>query len=182
MTSISAANFQASFPSPLDRLQSELNSEVSAGTIASSDQSALSAALKDIDSQLRSGSSQSSGTSPPSRSDMKAKIDSLISSEVKSGKLTSDQAAELQKVFANTLQNGHGGPGGPPPGAPGGTGGADSSSGGDGAQGSSTDSDITNLLADFMKLLQSGTNQQSTYGANGQSQTRSAALLVDFQS
>jgi hypothetical protein len=121
--------------SPLSRLQSTLASEVSSGAISSSDQSALSSALSDIDSALKSqapqaGSSPSSGT-PPSRDAIKSKIDSLIADEVKSGKLTSAQADELKQVFAKAFQGHHqgggeGGPGGP--GGPGGGGGANSTS------------------------------------------------------
>jgi hypothetical protein len=116
MSSISSVGFQNQ--SPLTILQNELASEVSSGPISSSDQSALSSALSDINSALQSDSS----SSPPSPSDMKSKIDGLISQEVQSGKLTSDQAKELQNIFANAFKGGPGGAGGPPPGGPGGFG------------------------------------------------------------
>ncbi|MHC2610909.1 hypothetical protein ACVMGF_001982 [Bradyrhizobium diazoefficiens] len=85
MTSISAAS-AGTYQSPLQRLQQELQSEVSAGTISSSDQSALSTALTDIDTALQQSrsSDQSSGTRP-SKDDMKSKIDDLISNEVSNG-------------------------------------------------------------------------------------------------
>src|SRR5262249_35431266 len=122
MTSISAASSQPAYQSPLERLQNELQSEVSAGTIGSNDQDALSSALDDIDQALQSQrqSDQASGTRP-SRSEMKSKIDDLIAQEVQNGKLTSDQADELKNVFAKTFQHGPGGAGGP--GGPGGAGG-----------------------------------------------------------
>ena len=41
-------------PSPLTSLQNQLTSEVSAGTISSSDESALSSALSTINSELQS--------------------------------------------------------------------------------------------------------------------------------
>ena len=45
MTSISATS-NPSYQTPLQKLQAELQSEVSSGTISSSDQSALASALK----------------------------------------------------------------------------------------------------------------------------------------
>src|SRR4051812_47776773 len=121
MTSISATG-SSGYTSPLQLLQKELQSEVSAGKISSSDQDALASALTDIDSSLQSSraSDQSSGARPSSDA-MKSKIDDLIAGEVSSGKLTSDQAAELQDVFKNAFANGPGGAGGP--GGPGGAGG-----------------------------------------------------------
>ncbi|MGO9396543.1 MAG: hypothetical protein ACLP19_01695 [Xanthobacteraceae bacterium] len=108
MTSISPTGYQQQ--SPLITLQNELTSMVSSGTISSSDQSALSSALTDINSALQSDAS----SSPPSPTDIKSKIDSLIAQEVQNGKLTSDQATELQSVFSNAFsQGGPGGPGGP---------------------------------------------------------------------
>src|SRR6202048_591123 len=106
MTSISAAS-GTTFQSPLQKLQAELQSEVNSGAISSSDQTALSSALTDIDTSLQSSraSDQASGTRP-SPGDLKSKIDNLIAGEVSSGKLTSDQAAELQGVFKAAFANG----------------------------------------------------------------------------
>jgi hypothetical protein len=96
MTSISSVGFQ--HQSPLATLQNELTSEVSSGTISSSDQSALSSALTDINSALQSDAS----SSPPSPSDMESKIDGLIAQEVQNGKLTSDQAkADSSSLYSN---------------------------------------------------------------------------------
>ena len=61
MTSISSVGFQHQWP--LATLQNELTSEVSSGTMSSSDRSALSSALTDIDSALQSDAS----SSPPRR-------------------------------------------------------------------------------------------------------------------
>ncbi len=120
MTSISAAS-ASTYQSPLQKLQAELLSEVQSGSISSSDQDALSSALTDIDSSLQSSrtTDQASGTKP---GDLKSKIDDLINGEVSSGKLTSDQATELQGIFKAAFANGPGGAGGP--GGPGGPGGA----------------------------------------------------------
>src|SRR6266705_3831520 len=125
MTSITAIS-NSNYQSPLQKLQDELQAEINSGTIGSSDQDALSSALTDIDSSLQSSraSDQTSGTKP-SPSDLKSKIDDLIAGEVSSGKLTSDQATELQGVFKAAFANRPGGPGGP-----GGAGGAHGGPGG----------------------------------------------------
>ena len=57
MSSISAYGSGGSYTSPLQRLQQELANEVSAGTVSSSDESALSSALNDINSALTGGQS-----------------------------------------------------------------------------------------------------------------------------
>src|SRR4249919_2582839 len=125
MTPISAASTNT-YQSPLQKLQDELSSEVNSGAVSSSDQDALSAALTDIDSSVQASraSDQASGTRP-SPSDLKSKIDDLINGEVSSGKLTSDQATELQGIFKAAFANGPGGAGGGDggPGGPGGAGG-----------------------------------------------------------
>jgi len=108
MTSIIAASSN-NYLSPLQQLQAELQSEVNSGAITSSDQTALSSALKDISSSLQSngaGASASGANLPPG--DLKSKIDDLIAGEVTSGKLTSAQAAELQGVFKAAFANGAG--------------------------------------------------------------------------
>src|SRR5215467_10719825 len=113
MTSISSAGLAPSaFTSPRDLLQNELQSEVSSGAISANDQSALSSALDDIDSTLR-GQRPESGSTRPSPSDMKSKINDLIANEVQNGKLTSDQADELKNVFAKAFSHGGDGAGGP---------------------------------------------------------------------
>ena len=106
MTSI-AATGAAGYLSPRDRLQNELLSEVSSGAISSTDQSALSTALDDIDQSLkadRTSGGQASG--PPSPDQIKSKISDLINGEVQNGTLTSAQATELQNVFANAFSKG----------------------------------------------------------------------------
>jgi len=197
MTSISALSANSYQSSPLQRLQDELQSEVNSGAIGSSDQSALSSALTDIDSALQAGrsSDQSSGTRP-SPGDLKSKIDDLIQSEVSSGKLTSDQATELQGVFKAAFANGPGGAGGPGgPGGPGGAGGpppgpppSDSSSSTDGTDDSSSDNSVADLLQQFLQALQNSLPSSTSYNAAGTSSTTSSnssqlsALLIDYQS
>jgi hypothetical protein len=199
MTSISSATSQQF--SPLSRLQSELASEVSAGTISGSDQSALSSALTDIDTAMKAGAGANDGTRP-SPDAMKAKINGLIDAEVSDGKLTSDQAAELKNVFSQAFAGGPGGPGGP--GGAGGGGGSSKTStdpadtNGDGTvsaaeqaaydaksattSGSSGSSDTDKLVQDFLKLLKDSSGSSSTYGASGDSlASKLKSLLVDYQ-
>lgn len=186
MTSISAASIN-SYQSPLQKLQDELLSEVNSGAISSSDKDALSAALTDIDSAMQASraSGQASGTRP-SPDELKSKIDDLIAGEVASGKLTSDQATELQGIFKAAFASGPGGAGGPPPGGPGGPPPADGASSSDDSSSSSTTS-IEDILKQFLESLQESLSASSstTYGATGTSSGSSAsfsALLIDYQS
>ncbi|MDO6413443.1 hypothetical protein Q4F19_03520 [Sphingomonas sp. BIUV-7] len=117
MTSISGSMSAASMMSPSDRMKLALQSAVSAGTVKSTDQSALSGALDDIDAAMKSSGPPSAGVTPGG---MKTKMDSLIDNEVADGKLTDDQATELKQVFANaagSMKGAHG-PHGPPPPSP----------------------------------------------------------------
>ncbi|HVQ70641.1 MAG TPA: hypothetical protein VMT08_24365 [Bradyrhizobium sp.] len=187
MTSISAASAQT-YQSPLQKLQDELLSEVKSGAIKSSDQDALASALTDIDSALQASraSDQASGTRP-SHADLKSKLDDLIAGEVSSGKLTSDQATELQGVFKAAFAKGPGGPGGaggPPPGGPPPSG--DASSSDDTSSSSSTS--IDDILKQFLQSLQESLSASSStaYGATGTTSSSSSAsfsaLLIDYQS
>jgi hypothetical protein len=195
MTSISAASAQT-YQSPLQKLQDELLSEVKSGAIKSSDQDALTSALTDIDSAMQASrtSDQASGTRP-SPADMKSKIDDLIAGEVSSGKLTSDQATELQSVFKAAFANGPGGAGGP--GGPGGAGGpppggpppsGDASSSDDTSSSSSSSTSIDDILKQFLQSLQESLSASSStsYGAAGTTSNSSSAsfsaLLINYQS
>ena len=192
MTSISAASAQ-SYQSPLQKLQNELLSEVNSGVISSSDKDALSAALTDIDSAMQSSraSDMASGVRP-SPEEMKSKIDDLISGQVSSGKLTSEQATELQGVFKAAFANGPGGggpggpggAGGPPPGGPPPAHGASSSD-----DTSSSTNSIDDILKQFLQTLQESLSASSStsYSATGSANTSStsasfSALLIDYQS
>ena len=194
ITAISSSNYQ----SPLQKLQDELQAEINSGTIGSSDQDALSSALTDIDSSLQSSrASDSAGGTRPSPGDLKSKIDDLIAGEVSSGKLTSDQATELQGVFKAAFANGPGGAGGPD-----GAGGAhgrhdghggppptDSASSTDSTSSSSGASSADDILQQFLQSLQESLSASSStsYSATGSSSTPSnasssfSALLIDYQ-
>ena len=158
------------------------------GAVKSSDQDALASALTDIDSAMQASraSDQASGTRP-SHADMKSKLDDLIAGEVSSGKLTSDQATELQGVFKAAFAKGHGGPGGaggPPPGGPPPS--DDASSSDDTSSSSSTS--IDDILKQFLQSLQESLSASSStsYGATGTTSSSSSAsfsaLLIDYQS
>src|SRR6185436_15589578 len=198
MTSISAASTNT-YQSPLQKLQDELLSEVNSGAISSSDKDALSSALTDIDSAVQAsrGSDQASGTRP-SPDQLKSKIDDLIAGEVSSGKLTSDQATELQGVFKAAFANGPGGAGGPggpggsrgaggpPPGGPPPSGDASSS---DDTSSSSSSTSIDDILKQFLESLQESLSASSStsYGATGTTSRSSSsasfsALLIDYRS
>lgn len=206
MSSIGSATASQQSFSPLKMLQTELASEVKAGTISSSDQSALSSALDDIDQAMQS--SKPSAGSRPSPDEMKSKIDDLIAGEVSSGKLTSEQADELKNVFSSAFKGGPGGAGGPPPGGgAGGAGGSKSSeetdpadSNGDGTVSaieqaaydatnttssdstSSSDSDVTKLLQSFLDSLKESQSKNSTYGNGGSTlASKLEALIVNYQ-
>ena len=192
MTSISAASAQT-YQSPLQKLQDALLSEVKSGAIKSSDQDALASALTDIDSAMQASraSDQASGTRP-SPANLKSKIDDLINGEVSSGKLTSDQATELQGIFKSAFANGPGGAGGPggsrgaggPP--PGGPPPSDDASSSDDSSSSTTS--IDDILKQFLQSLQESLSASSStsYGATGTSSASSSgsfsALLIDYQS
>ncbi len=178
MTSISSAFAAQSF-SPLSRLQDELASEVSSGTIDSSDQSALGAALTDIDAEMKS--QMQSGAQRPSPGDLQSKIDTLIAGEVSGGKLTSAQADELKKVFANALQHGPGGAGGPPPGDSGAVDG-DGDSDSTGSTSTTGTTSASNVLQDFLKLLRDSQGSSSSYGTDGNSlAAQIQSLIVNYQ-
>ena len=157
------------------------------GAVKSSDQDALAAALTDIDSAMQAGraSDQASGTRP-SPGDLKSKIDDLINGEVSSGKLTSDQATELQGIFKAAFAHGPGGAGGSPPGGAGGPPPADAASSSDDS--SSSPSSIDDILKQFLQSLQEQLSDSSStsYGATGKTSSSNSAsfsaLLIDYQS
>jgi flagellar hook-basal body complex protein FliE len=194
MTSISATSSSA-YLSPLQKLQDELQAELKSGAIGSSDQDALSSALTDIDSSLQtSRASDQAGGTKPSPDGLKSKIDDLIAGEVSSGKLTSDQATELQGVFKAAFAGGAGGPGGAggahgPHGGHGGPPPADSSSSADGTDSSSGATSADDMLKQFLQSLQDSltSSSSSSYSATGSSAAAGnstssfSALLIDYQ-
>lgn len=177
MSSISSASFASQAaqrpPSPRDRLQSELQSAIQSGEIASTDESALSTALDTIDSTLRAERGSGGGrTAPPSPDEMKEKISGLIDEQVEAGTLTEEQASALEEVFANVFANGPGGPPPPPP----------PEEGADTGGVSATGSTGTDQLADLLKQLQQALKGGSDYGADGSSASGedTTGLILDM--
>jgi len=181
MTSISSIS---AHQSPLSRLQSTLQSDISTGSIQSSDQDALTTALKSIDESLSSSRrSETSSTTPPSRDEMKTKIADLIQKQVEAGTLTSDQASELADVFDQTFSKGAKGAGGPPQGAggpPPGAGGPPPSDGEQSAQGTDDSSSSGTTIADILKQLQDAisSSNQSAYSASGTTTSSSSTSYL----
>lgn len=114
-----------------------ISSALSAGTLSSTDATALTSALGKIDASLTSdgagsgtGTTSGSGTTQAKLdpSSLKDRIDGLVADQVSSGSLTGDQATELKTLFASQAQStqtsdaagagGVSGAGGPPPGPP----------------------------------------------------------------
>lgn len=185
MTSISAAG-GSSYQSPLQKLQQELQAELTSGKISSGDQDALSAALDSIDQSMQADRGSAGSGIRPSPDDMKSKIDDLISAQVSSGTLTSDQADELKGVFQAAFANGPGGAkgaGGPPAG--GGPGGPPSS---DSGADSDSSTDVTDIMQQFLDSLKqsleaSASRSYSATGTTASGTTASfTALLVDYKS
>lgn len=137
--------------SPKAFLQSQLTSQISSGQIKASDKQALTSALDDIGKALESSKGGSSGAG-----DIASKIDDLISSQEKAGKLTSDQASELRGLFSDVFANG-------PQGA------------GQGSAASASSQD--DIIDQFLKILQQA--NQSGYTSAGSSATSTNSLLLD---
>jgi hypothetical protein len=193
MTTISAMASGMTRQSPLDHMKSVLSDEVSSGSIAESDESALSSALDSIDESLKSdaeSSSSSSTSSSSTKTDMKSKIEGLIDDQVTSGTLTDDQASELKKLFTDTAPKQGAGAGAPPPppdDASSSTSTSSSSSsttttsdGTSTTDSTSTDDSTSSALADFLATLKA---QQggSTYGSNGGLTSASSSLVLDTE-
>ena len=171
-----------------NRMADAIQKQEASGALSSTDADALTSALSSIDSSLSSSSSSSTSTTRLDPSSMKDRIDSLISDQVSSGTLTSDQASELKNLFAShgksvtSSSSGSGsdtdGPQGPPP--PGPPPGADASA----SSSSGSTSSTSDLLSAFMQQLQAAQSNGTGYAASGQSSTAqsSSALLFDFQS
>jgi hypothetical protein len=185
MSSVSSlGSSQYTYSSPLQQLEAELQSEVSAGTVSSSDESALSSALTSINNSLTadqssSGSQAAGGTGDNGPGDIKSKINSLIQAQVSSGALTSDQATELQNLFSNTFGNGPGGSGGQGgPGGPGGPQGFGGPPSGPPPSGSSASSSSASALEQLLDSS-SSTDSSSTDSSSTDSNSLSN-VLQDF--
>jgi polyhydroxyalkanoate synthesis regulator phasin len=173
----------AAMMSPSDRMKLALQSAVTAGSVKSSDQSALSSAIDDIGSAMKASGPPTAGTSPTT---MKTKVDGLVDQEVTDGKLTADQATELKSVFAQAASKmGH--HGGPPP--------SDDSddysnnplnlnamSTTSGTSSADTTKTAIDQLMAFLQKLEQSVSSSSTYGSKGTSSassSTSSSMLID---
>jgi hypothetical protein len=207
MTSI-AATGNSTYLTPLQKLQDELQSEVSSGAVTASDQDPLSSALTDIDSSVQSSGDPTGAK--PSADDLKSKINDLIAGEVSSGKLTADQATELQGVFANAFAGGTAGDSAAPGSATGAVGGSsgphragghhgghhgakttDATSTTDGSTAttaSTSDTSADDILQQFLKSVQGSLSSSlpASYSStgdstNGNGASSLSALLINYQ-
>jgi hypothetical protein len=160
--------------SPREFLQRELVSQISGGAIPANDRKALSGALDEIDAAF-SKEFSSKASSPPDSAEIDAKIDGLITAQVKAGKLTSDQADELKQFLSGPADDGPDEP--------------DSSEEPNGweesadTEGASGAVDPSKTMVEFLRELQSSQDNLPRYGSNGQHkmQTADFSLLLDYR-
>jgi hypothetical protein len=174
MTSISAAS-SSLYQSPLQKLQQQLQAQVTSGTISSGDQDALSTALDSIDSSMQADRSSASSGTRPSADDMTS-----------SGNLTSEQADELKGVFESAFADAPGGAkgaGGPPPG-----GGPPPSDSDDDSDDTDSTTNISDVMQQFLDSLKQSleASTSSSYSASGTTASGTSAsftaLLLDYKS
>jgi hypothetical protein len=176
------------------RMADAIAQQQQTGALSSTDATALTSALDAIDSGLQdssstTGTASGSGSTQSARldpSDMQDRIDSLISDQVDSGALTSDQANELSNLFAShgtsVTDSTAGGLDGPPPGPPPADGGA-SPDGTDATSATPGTTSANDLLSTFIQQLQAAQSSKAGYGASGTTASQSSsALLFDFKS
>ena len=150
--------------SPQAKLGEELQNMVESGEISTEDQEALSGALYEIGSELKS-SRPEIRTERPSKEEMQAKIDGLINEQVESGELTEEQAEQLSSLFEEVASNRpEAGAGGKPPPPPGGA--------RPGGQGGDQE-----MLGQFLQMLQE--QSSSSYGESG-SVNSDGSVLFDY--
>jgi hypothetical protein len=189
---------------PRELLQLQLSSNIETGKVKAGDQSALSSSIDTIDASLRSAGRPPRDAAPSSNGprNTRARVESLVDAQVKSGALTADQGAELKQVFADAFgqgrpdgrggpeerggpeREGSKGPGGPPggPGGPRGAGGPPPPKPDDSGSSSSSSTSAANALKELLKKLQDRLENTSTYAASGSATTKtsSRSLVVDY--
>lgn len=172
MSSVSTAQGPG-FPSPNARAHDRIAAQTAAGTISSADRTALDTAVDGIDASLKrseaAGTSERTGLGP---ADLKARIGDLIGQQVQSGSLTRDQATTLTTILGGDADAGSS------PAANAAASGDPKSSATDPSARSTHD-----LLATFVKQLQSQQDRTSLYGSAGAriSPASASALLMNFK-
>jgi hypothetical protein len=163
-----------------------LAAKTAASGIGSTDATSASSTLDPTASDSTSSASSTDATSLDPSS-LKDRIDSLLAQQVQSGTLTSAQADTLKSAFRNPDNGIEGGggrrPQGPPPGPPPDATSDTASDATTTSATASTASTTDDLLASFVKQLQSSQDRTSTYGAGG---TRgggqvASSLLLNFK-
>jgi len=174
-------------PMPRHRMPDALSAQTPTDGIAATDAMSSASDSDAADTGLESnGSGTDSASLDPSG--MTDRIDGLLAQQVQNGALTSDQADTLKTAFQSmgggTEVGGAGHhprglpPGPPPDAADSGTPGTDPTSAAPTTSTSSTD----DLLASFVKQLQTSQNRTSPYGADGaRSSAQASALLLNFR-
>lgn len=158
---------------PEARTAFSLANKIETGEISSTDGAALASSLEAIHGELRADRQERRAQGPdgggkPSREELTAKIDDLISSQVESGALTEEQGEQLSELFQETLAKGRGRKG---EGGQGGSGGP----GGPGGPGGGAKSDA---LVQFLQQLQQ--DNATEYGQDGTTTSSSQSLLFNY--
>ena len=144
--------------SPRDQVVSNLNAQVEAGDITAEDQDAMMEALDAIHAERMESGGPQRGGPPPSREEMQANFETLLSEQVEAGTLDQDQADHLAEMFED------GDLGRPPRGGNG------------GGQGGGQGALMEELASAILNQLQSGAN----YDGSGEQSGPVASLLADY--
>jgi len=142
--------------SPRDQVVSNLSAQVEAGDITAEDQNAMLEALDAIHAERMEAGRPEPGSTPPTRAEMQANFESMLSDQVDAGTLDQDQADHLAEMFEN------GELGRPPKGGP-----------GAGPAGGK----VEELLSAILTQLQSSAAYD---GSGDQSGSGVTALLADY--
>jgi hypothetical protein len=146
--------------SPRDQAVSNLSSQVDAGEITSEDQDAMLEALDAMHAERMELGPPDFSSGPPSKEEMQANFESMLSEQVESGTLSQDQADHLTEMFED------GELGGPP------KGGHMASAGGQ----------VGDMMQEFMTSILEQLQSSSNYDDSGdQTSSSAASLLADYK-
>ena len=188
MTTISSSGLGGS--QPFARVQNVIQRDAAAGSISSTDETALVSALSDISAQLAPATgatgatpSSSIGTATAPAS-MRDQVNLAIDNEVSSGKLTGAQGTELKAAFQQAHAHMHGAHG-----HHGGGGMLAAATDDQSATATSTGSltgtvetaatNAISALESFLTQFKAAVSSTGTYGAGGSSNTASSSLLIN---
>lgn len=147
--------------SPRDQVASTLEAKVETGEISEEDSEAMLSALEAMHEERKASGLTDFASGPPSREEITAKFDSLLSGQVDAGTLSQDQADQLSTLFEEGEigpQASHGG---------------FSSAGGQ---------DLNALIQEFMASVLEQVQTGTSYDQSGETSSAStASLLADFK-